>query len=279
MLGIKDFKEIFTTIKDFTSQGFGIFIKNASLLLLGGGGVCALMYAVSGLGSGRIPFDTFQRNLGWYLLALVVWLVLIYLLGSDNSKVKQEELIKKYVKESMRQQDAKAAQNKKKHDQLIQYRMEIGPKISNILKDIIIELDASRTCVVEMHNGTNNLSDIPFLYGDMAYEEIDSDLDYSMDEFKNVNLVKYKFIDNHYADGCWIGTREEIEKEDPRFAYALASYGAEYVASIVLQGAERPLGFLLVFFNSTQNLPSHDEILTILGTAAQKVSLLLDKHE
>lgn len=50
--------------------------------------------------------------------------------------MKQEELIKKYVKESMRQQDAKAAQNKKKHDQLIQYRMEIGPKISNILKDI-----------------------------------------------------------------------------------------------------------------------------------------------
>lgn len=164
-----------------------------------------------------------------------------------------------------------------KHNELARKRMEAGPVVSSVLKDLILDLGATRAVLCEMHNGTNNLNGIPFLYADAVYEEIVRTADYVTDEYKNFNMARYPFIGNHFYDQIWIGTRDDIEAEDPHLAAKLKYTGAEFGALQVIQGLRAPLGFLAVTYDAmaAKNKPSKTLITQKMDIAAQKICMLL----
>lgn len=164
-----------------------------------------------------------------------------------------------------------------KHNELARKRMEAGPVVSSVLKDLILDLGATRAVLCEMHNGTNNLNGIPFLYADAVYEEIVRTADYVTDEYKNFNMARYPFIGNHFYDQIWIGTRDDIEAEDPHLAAKLKYTGAEFGALQVIQGLRAPLGFLAVTYDAmaAKNKPSKTLITQKMDMAAQKICMLL----
>lgn len=51
---------------------------------------------------------------------------------------------------------------KNRHKELLQYRMEIEPKIDRLISSTQDSLDASRIFILEPHNGTTTLNGIPF---------------------------------------------------------------------------------------------------------------------
>ena len=82
------------------------------------------------------------------------------------------------------------------------------------LERICYETGADAAFVLEFHNGTNNLSGMPFFYMDMTYEKIianDKPL-YSVNAWKNIPITGYPFISKYYKDGIFIGSAEEIAK-------------------------------------------------------------------
>ena len=164
-----------------------------------------------------------------------------------------------------------------KHNELARKRMEAGPVVSSVLKDLILDLGATRAVLCEMHNGTNNLNGIPFLYADAVYEEIVRTADYVTDEYKNFNMARYPFIGNHFYDQIWIGTRDDIEAEDPHLAAKLKHTGAEFGTLQVIQGLRAPLGFLAVTYDAmaAKNKPSKTLITQKMDIAAQKICMLL----
>lgn len=166
------------------------------------------------------------------------------------------------------------------HKRKMRQRLKIAPLISRELKDILIDLNASRAIVGEMHNGTNNLNGMPFLFVDAVFEEVSRDNEYISEEYNNFNIGKYPFISNHFEEGTWIGSIEDVEKEDRRMAAKLKIGDMNYGALMVIQGTTLPIGFLIVTFNKEHlDRPSNKEILAKLNKSAQVISNLLTKEE
>ena len=130
-----------------------------------------------------------------------------------------------------------------------------------------------------MHNGTNNLAGIPFLYLDMTYEEISPKVDYVIDNFKNFNLAKYPFITSHIRDMYWSGSIDDLKKEDPYLATRIKLNDTEYGAYIVLRGYDSTMiGLLVVTFNyNDSDLPDEDDLLNAMMSSGQILATLLDE--
>ena len=57
------------------------------------------------------------------------------------------------------------------HSNEMKMRTAIKPYVTGLLKSTLIEMDADRAFVIELHNGTNNTTGLPFVHCTMTYEE------------------------------------------------------------------------------------------------------------
>ena len=158
-------------------------------------------------------------------------------------------------------------------------RLDNSALIDSELKSLLIKLDADRAAIVELHNGTNNASGFPFIYGDMAYEQVSKNVNFAQDEFKNFNLAKLPFVALNYKKGTWIGSTDEVEKQDRYFAAKLRVVEANFGAFVVLEGINGPLGFLTLHYKDTTVHPPKAEIIAALNHSVQIISTLLDREK
>ena len=200
-----------------------------------------------------------------------------YQLSKSIQKDNKEEFSKTVMNDYERAIDKREEEENEKHNQLIIKRFESSPLVANELKSLLINLEADRAAILEMHNGTNNLAGLPCIYGDMIYEEISPRVHYARDEFKNFNLARLPFVALHYAERSWIGSVDDIEEEDPYFAAKLRMVEVNYGACVVLEGVGGPLGFLTLFYKDKTGHPSKAKIMAEINHSCQILSTLLDK--
>lgn len=207
----------------------------------------------------------------------IILLCLFYVARSLWNDKRNGDIVNNY-KTAMR---AYANEESVRHSELARKRMEAGPAVSSVLKELIMDLGATRAILCEMHNGTNNLNGIPFLYADAMYEETVRTADYVTDEYRNFNIARYPFIGNHFYDQIWIGTRDDIDAEDPHLAAKLKYTGAEFGALQVIQGLRAPIGLLGITYDAAaaKNKPSKTLITQKMDMAAQKICMLLSSIE
>ena len=79
------------------------------------------------------------------------------------------------------------------HTEGTNIRNEVSPKVNNVLLKMMYELNADRVCVLEMHNGKENPTSLPFIYCDMTYEETRGKTPYVSEEYENLNMSKFTF--------------------------------------------------------------------------------------
>ena len=274
---LKEAKHLTETIVSFAGKGFWSFFKNAILVLM----VILIMFI------GTHPEVILEpENLAVYansnsLIALAILFVLIsftYQLARSIYVEKENQNRKKLVNDVEKAHRISREKEIQRHKYLVEKRIENSTKIRFELKDLLIRLGATRAAVCEMHNGTNNLAGIPFLYLDMTYEEISPKVDYVIDNFKNFNLAKYPFITSHIKDMYWSGSIDDLKKEDPYLASRIKLNDTEYGAYIVLRGYDSTMiGLLVVTFNSDTFLPDEDSLLNSMMSSGQILSTLLDK--
>lgn len=277
-MNIKEVKETKKDLQKVADKGFGYFMKNIGMVLL----MLLSVYIITNPTMITNPSEFFA---GFNVNSLWVVLVLFFALGGfyqlakgvneDNKKERDRENIEEYI-EAL---DKRKEEAEQKHNELVKERFKVGPHVSNELKNLLINLDADRAAILEMHNGTNNISGLPFVYGDMVYEEISPNVNYASDEFKNFNLAKLPFVSLHYDDKTWIGSVDDIEQEDPYLAAKLRVVEVNYGAFVILEGINGPLGFLTLFFKDEKKHPSKAKIIAELNHSSQILSTLLNKYK
>ena len=216
------------------------------------------------------------------LITLSILFVLIsftYQIARGIYVEKEAQNRKKLVNDVEEAQRISREKEIQQHKYLVEKRIENSTKIRFELKDLLIRLGATRAAVCEMHNGTNNLAGIPFLYLDMTYEEISPKVDYVIDNFKNFNLAKYPFITSHIKDMYWSGSIDELKKEDPYLASRIKLNDTEYGACIILRGSDTAIiGLLVVTFNyNNSDLPDDEKLLNAMMSSGQILATLLDE--
>ena len=95
------------------------------------------------------------------------------------------------------------------HDYASEIRKEIQPKISKTLIKMLYTMRGDRVSVIEMHNGKENPTNLPFLYCDMTYEETRDRVPYIAEEYENLNMSKFSFPSYLYENRFFVGTIEE----------------------------------------------------------------------
>jgi hypothetical protein len=273
---MKDINSLKDELTKASTKGFGYFMKNVGMVVL----IVLAMYVLTNPDIITNPgefFHNVSKDSLWVVVALFFIVSAFYQLSKSVESEKRKEFKEDRiddVEEAIKRSDEA---NKKHHAELVQKRFEVSPLISNELKRLLIALDADRAAILEMHNGTNNASGLPFIYGDMAYEEISPNVGYASDEFKNFNLAKLPFVSLHYNEKTWIGSVDEVGKDDPYFAAKLRVVEVNFGAFVVLEGINGPVGFLTLFFKDEKKHPTKARIIAELNHSSQILSTLLDK--
>ncbi len=275
-MGFDDINKIKENLEEKASHGFGYFMKNVLMVVL----ILIAMVILTNPDSIKDPqefFANFDSSSLWTVAILFFTITGFYQLYKsverDQRKTHKKERISEY-EEAIKHNEKEAMEH---HKYLAQKRMENNVLIDSELKSLLINLDADRAAILEMHNGTYNASGLPFVYADMSYEQISTNVGYAKDEFRNFNLAKLPFVALHYNDKTWIGSVDDIEKEDAYFAAKLRVVGVSYGAFVILEGVNGPIGFLSLFFKSEKNHPPKAKIIAELNHSSQILSALLDE--
>lgn len=171
-----------------------------------------------------------------------------------------------------------ALDNAKKEQVSMNIREMVSPKIQKRLGKMVVLLDADRVFVIEMHNGKKNATELPFKYFDMTYEEVNED--------RNIKNVSHLFMEmpiTHYKlpfylarNGKFMGTGEELEVIDRRFANNFTDENGDYLAIMTLRSRGCEIGFLGVSYDKGAKVPSIDLIGSVMERESKIIAELLD---
>lgn len=153
-------------------------------------------------------------------------------------------------------------------------RIDIQPKISKTMTHMLYQTNSDRVSIIEMHNGKENPTNLPFLYCDMTYEETRDRIPLIADEYENMNMSKYMFPSYIYEHRFFIGSIEEIYDLDKKLALRLDGNDVKYVG-IILVRTSVDIGFLMVSYQGVPTL-TRDEIYAHLSYYAQEIGTYLD---
>lgn len=156
-------------------------------------------------------------------------------------------------------------------------RSNVSAKVNTKLVKMTHAMASDRAFILEMHNGKENPTNLPFNYCDMTYEEINEELchTYINDDFDNINMGKYVFPEYLYRNGYFIGTIDELKEIDKKLVYRLCDDNVKFLAMILVK-SDIEIGFLGVTFSEIPENVSREEMYGKLAMYAQEIAYLLD---
>ena len=114
---------------------------------------------------------------------------------------------------------------KEKHDQMeaqhnenVDKRLLADQMIPTILENIRIKYNLDRVSLLEMHNSTQNINGVSFLYLSMIYEEVADSVDYITDSYQYQRTGNfYEMFAEMKKDGCVI-INDMDNIKDPKYS-------------------------------------------------------------
>lgn len=162
----------------------------------------------------------------------------------------------------------------KQHTEKVEKRLDISPKIQLELDKLLFSTSANRAFVVEFHNGTNNLNGLPFLYGDVTYEQVNG-VEYIGDLYYNIPLARFPISNVLMNRGYWYGSLDELAEIDKRLKNRVEVNDCTWMALILLKGKDQYLGIIGLTYKDIENVRKED-VGKHLRTAAINTIALLD---
>lgn len=202
-------------------------------------------------------------------LCLIAILLYVVCNGAD--------LIGNIVEQVTRETITEESDNKiKMHDIALEKRQQIKPQVEQILLETLNATNADRVFIIEMHNGTNNVSGLPFLYGEMTYERVAKGIEHVDEDYVKFSLSRFNFpnyIEKHHY---WMGTIEEFDSIDDKLATRLKSNDVTYISIGDIHGLKNELGYFGITYCNGKEPQSRQKILTTMMEKIQNLSTLLD---
>ena len=99
----------------------------------------------------------------------------------------------------------KHIQMEEQHNENVDKRLLADQMIPTILENIRIKYNLDRVSLLEMHNSTQNINGVSFLYLSMIYEEVADSVDYITDSYQYQRTGNfYEMFAEMKKDGCVI---------------------------------------------------------------------------
>ena len=141
----------------------------------------------------------------------------------------------------------------RQHNILMELRMENAPKIQSSIEKLTYKLDATRTIVLELHNGNQSVGGIPFTKCSATYEALNIGQPPVASYYQSQNLSLIPFVTTLFKQGYWCGNIDELAKIDKGLAFKMKSNGTEHFTACVIEGIDKPLAIMIVSFDKTPN--------------------------
>lgn len=162
------------------------------------------------------------------------------------------------------------------HNNAVNRRMEVEPEIRLTLENLLYRTSADRAFVLEMHNGSQNFSGLPFAFFDMTYECVSNGVDHVYEDYQLISTGRFPFMNVVYKEGIWHGVIEDVAVMDKKLATRLGNNGVKYLIIIRLQGKSSSIGFLGLTY-TVNNVPSDvPRAKNDVIRASQVISSMLD---
>lgn len=144
-----------------------------------------------------------------------------------------------------------------KHNELMDLRMQNAPKIQTLIDRLTFRTDASRTMILELHNGSDGVGGLPFTKCSATYESLNIGAYPASSQYQNQNMSLIPFATFIFEKGYWCGNTDDLQKIDRGLYYKMKSNNTEHFSACVIEGIDKPLAILIISFDHTPDI-GHD---------------------
>jgi hypothetical protein len=165
----------------------------------------------------------------------------------------------------------------RQHDKLMEMRMDNTPKIQSLVDKLTYKVDASRTLLLELHNGNTGNGGFPFTKCSATFEGLNVGVHPISDQYQNNNLSLIPFSTFIFERGFWCGNTDELMAIDKALCYRLKSNKTEHFAACVVEGIDKELAIIFVSFDKVPDEQHNCQFVREnLRHIAMEIAILLE---
>lgn len=168
------------------------------------------------------------------------------------------------------------------HDYEMNMRLQNSAALNSLVVQLMYETNADRVLLAEYHNGSSNISGIPFLKWSVTFESFIDEVGFSVaNEYQQQQITLYPFITHIGENYLYRGFVETDLKEiDKSYAYKLLSHKIEYIiVSQIVNDKGLKCGMLILEYTDASVIDEYN-VKQKLHRASQECAALLtlSKH-
>ena len=211
------------------------------------------------------------KEIKWGHVLILLAIVVILLTGAGGLA---------YIYAQKGASDAVAAQlaiQNQIHDYEMNLRMENSAALNNVVMQLMYESKADRVLLAEYHNGSSNVSGVPFLKWSVTFEAFTDDMEYGVaNEYQQQQITLYPFITHIGENYLYRGYVEtELKEIDKSYAYKLMSHKIEYIiVSQIVNNKGSKCGMLILEYADASIIDEY-AVKQKLHKASQECAALL----
>lgn len=163
------------------------------------------------------------------------------------------------------------------HDYEMNLRMENSAALNNVVMQLMYETKADRVLLAEYHNGSSNVSGVPFLKWSVTFEAFTDEMEFGVaNEYQQQQITLYPFITHIGENYLYRGFVEtDLKAIDKSYAYKLLSHRIEYIiVSQIVNNKGSKCGMLILEYTDASVIDEY-VVKQKLHRASQECAALL----
>lgn len=163
----------------------------------------------------------------------------------------------------------------KAHSERMDTRNNNTPLIQSELDNLRVRYGATWVSVWELHNNTNNLDGLPFIFASLNYESIKPGAIPLSDQFDELRLSLHPLSTYLMKHDMWYGNVEELRDIDYSGYYRAKALGIEYLGFKIMDVEGSPNAALSFAFVEGAEMPDMENFIAAWIRASYKINGLL----
>ena len=163
------------------------------------------------------------------------------------------------------------------HDLEMNMRLQNSSSLNNLVIQLLYETNADRVLLAEYHNGSENISGIPFLKWSVTFESFRDEVGFSVaNDYQQQQITLYPFITHIGENFLYRGyVNTDLKKIDNSYAYKLMSHHIEYIiVSQIVNDKGSKCGMLILEYTDASKIDEYN-VKQRLHKASQECAALL----
>ena len=167
------------------------------------------------------------------------------------------------------------------HDFEMDMRLKNSAALNNLVIQLMYESKADRVLLAEYHNGSSNVTGIPFLKWSVTFESFTDEVGFGVaNDYQQQQITLYPFIthigDNYLYRGY---VETDLKNIDKSYAYKLMSNGVEYIiVSQIVNNKGSKCGMLILEYTDASKIDEYVVKQRLHGASQECAALLTLSH-